>query len=56
MVLIKTVDQKTKSETPKPCSQKFENPRCKETQENEISKLIENASEISRLEQNFLRP
>ena len=56
MVLIETVGQKTKSETPRPRSQKFKNPRRKETQENEISKLIENSSEISRLEQNFPRP
>ena len=41
MVLIETVDQKTKFETPRPRSQKFENPRRKETQENEISRLIE---------------
>ena len=44
MVLIKTVGQK------------FENPRLKETQENEISRLIQNASEISRLEEKFPRP
>ena len=47
---------KTKSETPRPRSQKFENPRRKETQENEISRLIENSSEISKLEQNFRDP
>ena len=56
MVFIETVGQKTKSETPRPRSQKFENPGRKETQENEISRLIENSSEISRLEQNFPRP
>ena len=56
MVLIKTVGQKTKSETPRPRSQKFQNPRPKQTQENEILRLIENASEISGLEQNFPRP
>ena len=47
MVLIKTVGQKTKSETPRPRSQKFENPRRKETRENEMSRLIKNSSEIS---------
>ena len=42
MVLIETVCQKTESETPRPRSQKFENPRRKETtQENEISRLID---------------
>ena len=47
MVLIETVGQKTqKSETPRPRGQKFEIPRRKETQENEIS----------RLEQKFPRP
>ena len=56
MVLIETMGQKTKSETPRPRSQKFENPRRKETQDNEISRLIKNASEISRSDQNFPRP
>ena len=55
-VLFKTVCQKTKSETPRPRGQKFENPRRKETQEKEISRLIQNASEISKLEQKFSRP
>ena len=57
MVLIETVGQKKqKSETPRPRCQKFENLRRKETQENGISRLIQNASEISRLEQKFPRP
>ena len=58
MDLIDTVGQKTKSETPRlrPRGLKFETPRRKETQENEISRLIQNASEISRLEQKFPRP
>ena len=56
MVLIETVGQKTKSETPTPRSKKFEIPGRKGTQENEISRLIENSSEISRLEQNLPRP
>ena len=57
MVLIETVGQKKqKSETPRPRGQKFENPRRKETQENEISRLIQNASEIWRLEKKFPRP
>ena len=55
MVLIETMGQKTKSETPRPRSQKFENPRPKKSQENEISRLIENAFEIARLEQNLSR-
>ena len=54
MVFIETFGQKPKSETPRPRSENFKNPRCKETQENEISRLIESASEILRLEQNFL--
>ena len=57
MVLIETVGQKTqKSETRRLRGQKFENPRPKETQENEISRLIQNASEISRLENKVQRP
>ena len=44
MVLIETIDQK--KENPRPRSQKFENPRRKETQENEISRLFQNAFEI----------
>ena len=55
-MIFETVGQKTKSETPRPRSQKFENPGRKETQDNEISRLIENASEISRSDQNFPRP
>ena len=49
MVLIETVRQENKNP-------RLENPRRKETQENEISRLIQNASEISRLEQKFPRP
>ena len=43
MDLIDTVGQKTKSETPRlrPRGLKFETPRRKETQENEISRLIQ---------------
>ena len=48
--------KKQKSKTPRPRDQKFENPRSKETQENEISRLIQNAFEILRLEQKFQRP
>ena len=55
-MIFETVGQKTKSETLRPRSQKFENPRPKKSQENEISRLIENAFEISRLEQNLSRP
>ena len=55
MILIETIGQKTKIPTPRPCGQKFENPRRKETHENEISRLIQNASKISRLEQKFKR-
>ena len=46
MVLIETVGQKAKIR-----DWIRENPRRKETQVNEISRLIQNASEISRLEQ-----
>ena len=35
MVLIETIDQKTKIHTPRPRGQKFENPRCKETHRKE---------------------
>ena len=47
-----------KSEILRPSCQKFENLICKQTQENEISRLIQNASEISRSEhksENFFR-
>lgn len=51
MVLIELLAKNQKPETLRPCGQKFENPRLKETQESEISRLIQNASEISRSEQ-----
>ena len=38
-MIFETVGQKTKSETLRPRSQKFENPGRKETQDNEISRL-----------------
>ena len=54
MVLIETVGQKKqKSETPRPRGQKFENPRRKETQENEISRLIQNAPRFRDWNKNF---
>ena len=46
MVLIETVGQNTKIQGSRPRGQKFENPRHKETQENEIARLIQNGSEI----------
>ena len=52
----KLLANKQKSKTPRPCSQKFENLRCKEMKENEIPRLIQNSSEISRLEDKFPRP
>ena len=52
----KLLANKQKSETLRPCGQKFENPKCKEMKENEIPRLIQNSSEISRLEDKFPRP
>ena len=52
----KLLANKQKSETPRSCGQKFENPRCKEMKENQIPRLIQNSSEISRLEDKFPRP
>ena len=45
MIWSKLLAKKQKSETPRPRGQNFENPRRKETQESEISRLIQNASE-----------
>ena len=58
MVLIESIGQKTKIRDSKwrPRGQKCENTRRKETQENEISRLMQNASKISRLERKFPRP
>ena len=57
MVLIETVGQETKIRDSETSREKIENPRRKEAQETqEISRLIQNASEISRFEQKFPRP
>ena len=51
MVLNETVGQKNKNPRFRDLVvKKFENPRRKETQENENSRLIQNVSEISRSE------
>ena len=57
MVLIETVDQKNKNLRLRDLAVKnLRNRDAKKTQENEISRLIQNAFEISRLEQKFPRP
>ena len=57
MVLIETVDQKNKNPRLRDLVAKNSRIRdAKKTQENKISRLIQNAFEISRLEQKFQRP